>query len=208
VAAGLTRSHHDEIYRRLAPFLLPAKGSSPSKKAGRPKPESHEIAEMWRCAANLERLEPQVKESLGLLLVKDLDRPDLGGYVLWCLGRLGARVPLFGLANTVVRREIAENWIERLLNRSATSGREISDLIFALSQIARFSGDRARDINDDLRSRVIERLELLGGEESTLRPVREYHELESSQQGEALGDALPIGLRLIGEANLTPGSPS
>ena len=48
VAAGLARPHHDEIYRRLAPFLLPAKGSSPAKKAGRPKPEAHEMAEMWR----------------------------------------------------------------------------------------------------------------------------------------------------------------
>ena len=56
VAAGLARPHHDEIYRRLAPFLLPAKGSSPAKKAGRPKPEAHELAEMWRCAASLERV--------------------------------------------------------------------------------------------------------------------------------------------------------
>ena len=59
VAAGLARPHHDEIYRRLAPFLLPVKGTSPAKKAGRPKPEPHELAEMWRCAASLERLAPE-----------------------------------------------------------------------------------------------------------------------------------------------------
>ena len=53
---GAERPHHEEIYRRLAPFLLPAKGASPAKKAGRPKPEPHELAEMWRCAASLERL--------------------------------------------------------------------------------------------------------------------------------------------------------
>ena len=79
VAAGLSRQHHDEIYRRIAPFLLPAKGTSPSKKAGRPKPEPHELAEMWRCAASLERLAPEVKEGLGGPLVKELSRPDRAG---------------------------------------------------------------------------------------------------------------------------------
>ena len=55
VAAGLARAHHEEIHRRLAAFLMPAKGTSPAKKTGRPKPEPHELAEMWRCAASLER---------------------------------------------------------------------------------------------------------------------------------------------------------
>jgi hypothetical protein len=136
VAAGLSRQHHDEIYRRIAPFLLPAKGSSPSKKAGRPKPEPHELAEMWRCAASLERLAPEVKEGLGEPLVKELSRPSPAGYVLWCLGRLGARVPLYGLANTVVRWEAVERWIEVLLARPYAPGRETSDAIFALAQLA------------------------------------------------------------------------
>src|SRR5262249_13789942 len=65
VAAGLPRPHHEEIHRRLAPFLLPAKGTNPAKKAGRSKPEPHELAEMWRCAAGLERLGPEPKEALG-----------------------------------------------------------------------------------------------------------------------------------------------
>ena len=36
-------------------------------------------------------------------------------------------------------------------------------------------------------------------DEAALRPVREYHELETGQQGQALGDALPVGLRLVTE---------
>ena len=31
-------------------------------------------------------------------------------------------------------------------------------------------------------------------------PVREYHELQTAQEGQALGDALPIGLRLLSDA--------
>ena len=31
------------------------------------------------------------------------------------------------------------------------------------------------------------------------RSVREYHELETEQEGQALGDALPVGLRLVSD---------
>jgi len=202
VAAGLTRSHHDEIYRRVAPFLVPGKGGS-AKKGGRPKPEAHELAEIWRCASSLERLTPEVKVNLGTLLYKELTRGTPAGYTLWCLGRLGARVLLYGPANTVVPREIAERWTLALIDHPFAQGRETLDGIFALSQLARVSGDRTRDLDEDLRQRVLTRLEALEAPESVLRPVREYHELETEQQGQALGDALPVGLRLIAGAGST-----
>jgi molecular chaperone DnaK (HSP70) len=199
VAAGLARPHHEEIYRRLAPFLLPTKGSSPAKKAGRPKPEAHEMAEMWRCAASLERVAPDVKESLGDALVKELAQGSAGAHVYWCLGRLGARVPLYGPANTVVLKETAQRWTDLLLDHSFAAGRETGDAIFALAQLARVASDRARDLDEPTRQAVIARLTDLGADENELRPVREYHELESAQQVQALGDSLPIGLRLVRE---------
>jgi molecular chaperone DnaK (HSP70) len=201
VAAGLTRPHHDEIYRRLAPFLMPAKGSSPAKKAGRPKPETHELAEMWRCGASLERLAPEQKEALGEQLASDLRQASLGAHVLWCLGRFGARVPLYGPANTVVRKETAASWTRGLLGRTFAPGRETDDAIFALAQLARVANDRARDLDDGLRDEVIRRLTELGADDVAKRPVREYHELESAQQVQALGDSLPIGLRLVSDAS-------
>ena len=200
VAAGLNRAHHDEVYRRLAPFLAPSKGGGASKKPGRPKPEAHELAEIWRCAAALERLNAAVKEPLGDALAVELTRPNLGQHVLWCLGRLGARVLLYAPANTVVPPESAARWVRALLGRTFAPGRETADAIFALAQLARVSGDRARDLDEPDRAQVLDRLERLGADEATLRPVREYHALEAAQQDQALGDSLPIGLRLIGEA--------
>jgi len=199
VAAGLSRPHHDEIHRRLAPFLLPAKGSSPAKKAGRSKPEPHELAEMWRCAASLERLTAEIKESLGDALLKEPAHVSLGSHVLWSLGRLGARVPLYGPANTVVGKETAERWTKALLGRSFAPGRETGDAIFALVQLARVAEDRARDLDDAFRQEVVRRLIELGADELVLRPVREYHELEKAQQVQAFGDSLPIGLRLLSD---------
>jgi hypothetical protein len=166
---------------------------------------------MWRCAASLERLTPDQKEALGQALVKELRRtgsragagagagPAVAGYALWCLGRLGARVLLYGPANATVPRETAERWIEALLAHAPAPGRESADMAFALAQLARLAGDRARDIDEALRTRVLARLAELGADSATMRPVREYHELETEQQGQALGDALPVGLRLVGE---------
>jgi molecular chaperone DnaK (HSP70) len=203
VAAGLNRAHHEEIHRRLAPFLLPPKGG-PGKKQPRPKPEPHELAEMWRCAASLERLAANLKEALGEPLVRDLKRPNAPAYALWCLGRLGARVPLYGPANTVAHREVAARWVTALLEREYAPGRETTEAIFALAQLARVSGDRARDLDEPLRARALVRLTQLGADERALRPVREFHELEAAQQGEALGDALPVGLRLVGAGSPEP----
>jgi hypothetical protein len=204
VAAGLARAHHEEIYRRLVPYLLPAKGGAATKKGGRPRPEPHEMAEIWRCASSLERLSADVKRTLGQVLLKELARPAIGGHVLWCLGRLGARMPLYGPANTSIDRESAERWITTLLDRPFAGGRESTDAIFALAQIARVSGDRARDIDADLRLRVIDRLRELGADPETVRPVIEHQERESVEMGQALGDSLPTGLRLISPSSQEP----
>ena len=94
----------------------------------------------------------------------------------------------------------AERWASALLERSFSPGREAADAIFALAQVARVASDRARDLDDSWRVRAIARLQELGADETVLRPVREFHELESAQQGQALGDSLPIGLRLLSDA--------
>ena len=199
VAAGLNRAHHEEIHKRVAPLILPGKPGS-TKKLARPKVEAHELAEIWRCAASLERLPAPSKETLGDTLIKEIDRATLGAipvYALWCLGRIGARVPLFGPANTVVPLDKATRWVHILVERAYADGRETADAIFALAQITRLAGDRTRDLDDTTRALVVTRLTDLGADESVLQPVREYHELEAAGQGQALGDALPTGLRLL-----------
>jgi len=196
VAVGLNRAHHEEVHRRLLPFLLPPKGGG-GKKATRPKPGAHELSEMWRCAASLERLASALKEPLGDALVREVG----GVHALWCLGRIGARVPLYAPANVVVHPDKASRWVEAIIDRLFAPGRETLDAVFALAQMARISGDRARDLDEDLRRRVIDRLETLGASDDLIRPVREFQDWEAGEQGVALGDSLPIGLRLVAEAS-------
>jgi len=194
VSAGLNKAHQNEIARRLIPFLV-AKDSG--KKSNRPKPERHELSEMWRLAASLERLPAEQKTTFGDRLIRELKPPHTTPSALWSIGRLGARTTLYGPANTVVSREAAERWMRHLLTLNGASPRETSELIFALSQIARLSGDRARDLEPGLREAVVARLQTLGAEESQILPVREFQEMGQSQQAQAFGEALPVGLRLI-----------
>jgi hypothetical protein len=151
---------------------------------------------MWRCSASLERLPASVKESFGEGLVRDLKYEPLPNHVLWCLGRYGARVPLFGPANTVVSAPTAARWVESILARAYTSERDKGDAIFALSQVAGVSGDRVRDLAPDLRERVAQRLQAMGADPHAIASVREYQERAVRELGQALGDALPVGLRL------------
>ncbi len=207
VAAGLAQAHHEEIHRRLAAFLMPAKGTSPSKKSGRPRPEPHELAEMWRCAASLERLSPDVKEMLGSVLIKDR-MPIPAATALWCLGRFGAGCRFTGRRTRPCARRPPSAGPSRCFRAPFAPGRETAEAVFALTQLARVANDRARDLDDALRQRVLARLAELGADEAAMRPVREYHELQTSQEGQALGDALPIGLRLISDAAAAEGVPA
>ncbi len=138
-AAGLTRAHHEEIHRRVL-GLLPLGKTSTKKKLDRPKPEQHELAELWRLEASLERLNTQAKQILGDALITQLAQKTVPLHALWSIGRLGARVPLFGPANVVVAPELAATWIDRLLERGYETKRERTDAIFALVQLAQRLG--------------------------------------------------------------------
>jgi hypothetical protein len=194
VSAGLNKAHQNELARRLIPFLV-AKDSG--KKATRPKPERHELSEMWRLAASLERLPAEQKTTFGDRLIRELKPDQVTPSALWSIGRFGARTTLYGPANTVVLGDTAERWARHLLTLSGSTSRETSELIFALSQIARISGDRARDLPQSVRDAVIVKLQSLDADESHIAPLREFHEMGRSQQSQAFGEALPVGLRLV-----------
>jgi molecular chaperone DnaK (HSP70) len=204
VSGGLTRTQQDEIYKRLAPHFVP----SFAKKADRKPPSTQEAAEMWRTLASMERLPPKAKVELGEILVSQLEKTKKGGsadvaaaQALWALGRFGARVPLYGPAEDVIPPKKAERWIERLLALADAQGpARPNDLALALAELARCSGDRARDLDDALRKKLAARLSSLSPEGARLsRLVLEPVPREAREERLAFGDALPSGLRLVAD---------
>src|SRR5262249_45761372 len=110
VAGGLSGQYQTTLYNRLRAGLLPAKSSK-----GFGRPAANELAEMWRAAASLERLDGKQKELLGQTLLKQLRRSPVPVYGFFALTRVGARVPLYGPLNTVVHPQVAEKWLEAVL---------------------------------------------------------------------------------------------
>jgi molecular chaperone DnaK (HSP70) len=194
IAAGMRRTQQEQLYDRLAPLFLP----SAQQKARwfKVKPSPQEASEMWRVLAALERLPAAMKVKLGdealarLSAGKDKD-PEV---LVWALGRLGARNPLYGPLDCAVSPEVATRWIEGLF---AIAGHldDRTKVVFAAAQLGRRTGDRARDLPEAVRTSLIERLAALPGGERAARLVAEIIPLEAREERLAFGDSLPTGLR-------------
>lgn len=191
VAGGLHSTLQQALYDRLRPVLLPAKGKVIAK------PGANELAEMWRAAASFERLDGKHKEALGATLLKPLRRSPVPTYAFWALTRLGARALLYGPLNAVVHHQVVEKWLETILPFEPGNQSERLAWAFCLSQLARRTGQRALDIDDKHRENVLGVLRALSIPEHWRRMVEEVSELEQEEQGQMLGDSLPIGLRLL-----------
>jgi hypothetical protein len=191
VAGGLSNTFQHALYDRLRPALLPGKGK------GTVKPGANELAEMWRAAASLERLDPKQKEALGQTLLKSLRRSPVPTYGFWSLTRLGARVLLYGPLNAVVHHQTAENWLDALVSFEPGHPSERISWAFCLAQLARRSGQRALDVDDSRRQSVLTVLRSLDIPGHWVRMVEEVSELGGEEQSQMFGESLPIGLRLL-----------
>jgi hypothetical protein len=113
---------------------------------------------------------------------------------LWsAIGRVGARVPVYASVHHVVPVRNAEAWLERLLRLKWES---LMTAQHAAVQLARVTGDRARDVNERLRKEVEKRLVAMKAKEAWIRAVRELAEVGEEERVAILGEGLPIGLKL------------
>jgi hypothetical protein len=195
LAGGLTEARQKELWTWLKPHLARRIPPAPPKDAARPKgiqPEG--VNEMVRVAASLEHLDPADKAVLGNWIAERLKTPETAaGPWGWALGRLGARVPLYGSSHKTVDADQAAAWLALLLDAGLS---RVDGAAFAVVQIAQLTGDRTRDLDDPIRTRALVALQSANAPETWLRTVREVVALETADEARALGDTLPIGLRL------------
>jgi hypothetical protein len=191
VAGGLNRALQLSLYDRLRSVLAPGKGRAAVK------PGANELAEMWRSAASLERLDPKQKEMLGEALLKPLRRSPTPTYGFWALTRLGARTLLYGPLNSVIHHEIVERWLDGLLSFQPGHESERLSWAFCLAQLGRRTGQRVLDVEETRRQRVAATLRDRAAPEHWVRLVEEVSELEGEEQSQMFGESLPIGLRLV-----------
>jgi hypothetical protein len=161
--------------------------------------------DMLRLGAALERMPSAYKAEIGDWLLKrlhqSLAKPRPGASAgsdalhLWALGRIGTRQPFYGSPHDVVSIEVASAWLQTLL---ALDWKKLEPAAFAATQLARVTGDRARDIDAALRERLAIQLGLIRAPAVWPEMVRRRVELDQATERRMLGESLPPGLKLIG----------
>ena len=179
-----------------AQLALFRKQTSPAgqKKRGRENPQVE--YEKWRMFASLEHLLAATRASLGeKLLVRINEDPD-DAICLWSLGRLGARIPLYGPLHSVVAAETAEEWLNALLDLPLFTTATQT----AIVMLARRTDDHLRDVNDTLREQAIAQLTTLGADEA-IQLLSRYVPPERADAVRSFGESLPPELHVIGSSN-------
>jgi len=190
LSGGLSESAQAEVLEFARYWLEPVPAGRTRPRPKGPRVEG--MDELVRLVASLERLSPARKVELGGWLWARLAAGHAG--CVWALGRVGARVPLHGSAHQVIAPAVAESWLDQLASLAKVDAREVA---FASAVIGRATGDRATDISDDARGRLLERLAKARAPEGWLAMVREPLVLAQADEQRLLGEGLPAGLSLL-----------
>jgi molecular chaperone DnaK (HSP70) len=195
ICAGLPAGQQ----RALAgPIIAELRGMQRALAKGRGaefKPGTHEAAEIWRLLGSLELLNIATKAELGNLLVDLAAREKTASVLnasLWALGRIGARVPMYGPLNTVLAADVVGPWVEAVMGLR----RESQTAVFAVMQMTRKTGDRYRDIPPSVRTEALDWLRQHEAPAHFVELVEQGGELEQDEQGLVFGESLPQGLRI------------
>jgi hypothetical protein len=197
LAGGLSRGQQAAI---VEPLLSSVRAMAKKMRGERIKNNTvllrpEESVEVWRLLGSMELLSPEVKQEIGQLIVDLFNKPKLKSArdaMVWALGRLGQRKPVYGPLNSVVAAATAENWLLSFLVKEQAT--PIDHL--AVVQLARKVEDRYRDIDEDSREKVISWLEKMAANQTLVTLVRDGGSLDAEQQGKVFGEILPQGLRL------------
>lgn len=182
-SGGFNRGQQETIFSPVQPYLL-------GKKRGVSR---QVLAEYWRMAASMEHLSAKKKKKLGDVLLDQLEQgkaPPRWGP--WALGRFGGRQALYGPLDRLISANAAAEWLTRLLKL----GLKGSEVVFAVTQLARLTEDRSRNVPDALREKAKAFLIARGVDARGLRPLEDVVTGEVRTQREFYGDSVPIGLTI------------
>ncbi len=200
IAGGLTYGQQNTLAQGLRKSLRvrfgkkKIQGKKNGSKAGDERYGVHELSEIWRLMASLEHLDTALKEELGEIALSLINRNDsLADAAVWALGRLAARVPMYGPLNKLVSIDCAALWLGELMSR----GKPGSNLFFSIMQIGRFTADRYRDLSNELREKTVGYLRDNDAPAHLVLLVEKGGSLDAEEMNTAFGETLPRGLRMV-----------
>ena len=185
-----------------SPLLAPIRQMHKQMTTGRGKggaglsSNTHEQAEIWRMLGSMERLNVQTKQELGRMILDLYGRPKMEAVrfaMIWALGRLGARKPLYGPLNGVIPPSEAETWVQRLMDDAFDDPM----VPLAIMQIARRTDDRFRDLSPEMRDRSLHWLDRHAAPAHFQTLIQSVGSLETEEQSLIFGESLPKGLQIL-----------
>ncbi len=159
------------------------------------KQEKPSPAELVRLVGALERLPSDLKLDALRFLLKRIPAEEKPEPLLWALGRILGRVPLYAGPEAVLPAAlVAEAWD---VLRDADWTRKAWDAApAAIANACRISPIREHNVPADLRDVVLEKLHAAEARPRLIQQVREFVPLEQADRVSLFGDSLPPGLLL------------
>ncbi|WP_319574939.1 hypothetical protein [uncultured Desulfobacter sp.] len=109
------------------------------------------------------------------------------------MSRIGARELLYGSVDRVVPAKEVEKWAKRLMKISWTPK---DNVVTALVQIFRKTGDRTRDVSQAIIQIMVPWLEQMQTPQKSLDIIQTVVPIESADEASIFGESLPQGLIL------------
>ena len=189
VAAGLNEAQQMELLEDVAGHMQKA-----VQQTTRGKSSHGSYDDMLRLFAAMEAVPWQYRQEMGQWMLQRLKRPDETVQTWWAIGRLAARQSLAANAHLVMPPEAAQEFLDATL---AQDWRKNETAMFAAVQMARMTGDRARDLDQAVREQVLLKMRAAGAPQRWVAMVEQVVQMEAEDQKRSLGDSLPPGLVLL-----------
>jgi hypothetical protein len=191
IAGGFTvgqqRALYQDVWSRLKPVFQGGSSAAPN---------SNVTIELLRLIGSLEWLEPKEKEVVVETLLGSLGKKrfePLTAAMLWTMGRLGTRTPLYASYDRLVSSSKVEQWIAKLVKAELFRGESHrAACSLCLMQWSRRTDDRYRDISASQRRTLLETLYKNGFPAKHLDLIQNGGEDHSDLEA-IVGDSLPLG---------------
>ena len=196
IAGGFTpgqqRALFQDCWARVRPILA---GGTQSQSSN-----TNVAIELMRLVGSLEWLTTEEKTTVAEQILQSFGRKKLEsvhGPLLWTLGRLGSRTPVYATLQQVVSATRVQAWVEKLLHlEDAWTAKNASMYSLCLMQLTRRTEDRYRDVAMALREKVAAKMTTLGSPSLHISLVLQGGGLDQAIEDSIVGEALPLGFRL------------
>jgi hypothetical protein len=188
---GQQKALYQDLWPRVRSTLLGGSGASLN---------SNVLNEYLRLVGSLEWVDVSDKAFVAQQLLDALGRKKnhaIAGPVLWALARLGSRVPVYANLQMIVPSRQIGLWTDRLIGLEKQLPESIiHDISLCLTLWCRFTGDRYRDVDSNLRSRVADWMIAKKVSEHQREMVLRGGDFSNADAATVLGESLPLGFSL------------